>query len=216
MKYVDPTGQSTWVVYNPEAMNYTVVGGDLSDDSLNIYVVEKNENNEWVRTNDAPIGQTATMYSFFDVDGINIYGWQVGTVIDPIDYSGILFLQQMTPDVGLAEYMSNARTNHIWDFKVTNGVEGHLDSPDIYRGMPISNGVYASARDVGNIAAGLVGGTNGLSWFSFRLGCDVYQTYEASKRNESFTPSLEGASTISAQRYGWEIGINRYLSREKK
>lgn len=79
---------------------------------------------------------------------------------------------------------------------------------EIYRGMPISETqdgqpVYASARDVGNIAAGYVARHNGLSWILTRIGCDLYQSYVTSRNNHKFTIDLEGPSTTLAQFYGW-------------
>ncbi|MCR5003896.1 MAG: hypothetical protein K5984_05960 [Bacteroidales bacterium] len=76
------------------------------------------------------------------------------------------------------------------------------------RGMPIattkdSQQVYASARDIGNIAAGYVAGNNGLSWVLTRLGCDAYQSYQTSKKNNTICWEREGETTISAQRLGW-------------
>ena len=59
--------------------------------------------------------------------------------------------------------------------------------------------IYTSARDVGNIAAGIVAAKNGISWLDARLAFDVYQSY--SSRNLE----MEGLSTQSAQLYGWLI-----------
>lgn len=57
--------------------------------------------------------------------------------------------------------MLGARTNKRYDFKVTNGTNTKVADIDIYRGMPIFkdiNGIviYSSARDIGNIMAGLL------------------------------------------------------------
>ena len=126
------------------------------------------------------------------------------------DNSGNRFLSQFGLSTNLAQYMMRARTNHIWDFKITNGTsKTPIPDIDIYRGMPITFGgetFYASARDVGNIAAGYVGGENGLSWNSFRFGCDSYQTLLSSLKNGAFSLEFEKASTTSAQRVGWERG----------
>ena len=209
MKFVDPTGKSTRV-RKLENGTYEVVGGDLSDNDLGIYVGRLDKNGTWVQLDDNPIGYTPTLYSFFNSDEGKNHGWQVGAIIDPNDNSGNRFLAQFRTHTSLFEYISKARTNHIWDFKATNGFSNSIiDGIDPYRGMPIGSTrnrpVYASARDVGNIAAGIVTGAHGMSWLSARFGFDAYQSY-SSKR-----PTIEGLSTRTAQRYGWRIGHDQWL-----
>lgn len=172
---VDWDGRETWVI-NRDGL-YEVIGGVLNDD-LNIYEYHSDDNGNYSVRGES-IGQTATATSFYDSDAEK---WVVGSIIDPNDNSGKDFLASME-GVSVVEYMDKARTNHEWDFKVTNGTPGvkYTDKTDISRGMPIaasSDGqpVYASARDVGNIAAGYVAGNNGLSWELTRLGCDMYQS----------------------------------------
>lgn len=99
------------------------------------------------------------------------------------------------------EYAMNARTNHKYDFKVTNGTENKIEGINIYRGMPIGkniNGqiIYTSARDIGNITAGYIAGANGMSWFATRIAFDLYQR------------GIEGKSTRNAEYYGWRMGYN--------
>ncbi len=209
MKYVDPTGKSTRVKRLDDG-TYEVVGGDLSDSDLGIYVGIVDSDGNWTQTEQSPIGRTATLYSFFNLDENADYGWQIGSIINPQDNSGNRFLRQFGFSTNLAQYMIRARTNNIWDFKVTNGTsKSPIPGIDIYRGMPITFGgdtFYASARDVGNIAAGYVGGINGLSWESLRFGCDSYQTLQSSLKKGTFSRDYEKASTTSAQRVGWERG----------
>ena len=99
------------------------------------------------------------------------------------------------------DYAMNARTGRKYDFKVTNGTEDAIEGIDIYRGMPIgkkTNGqtVYTSARDVGNIAAGYIAGSNGMPWTAARIAFDCYQG------------SIEGVSTRNAEYYGWRMGAH--------
>lgn len=72
-----------------------------------------------------------------------------------------MFYDKWQPE--LIDYMANARNGHKYDFKVSNGepTSAYGSKPDPYRGMPIGKGtdgknIYASARDIGNIAAGYV------------------------------------------------------------
>jgi len=65
--------------------------------------------------------------------------------------------------------------------------------------------VYASARDVGNMAAGYVAGLNGLSWSAIRFGADLYQSYQASFKEHRIRLNGEGMTTTNAQFYGWRM-----------
>ena len=74
--------------------------------------------------------------------------------------------------------------------------------------MPISDGadgktVYASARDVGNMAAGYVAGRSGFSWAMTRAGCDAYQVMMNHKNHKENRLVGEGQSSKSAQFLGW-------------
>ena len=156
------------------------------------------------------IGLSATSTSFYNSDTGE---WAVGSLIDPDDNSGIDFLSKMA-GVTLIDYVDKARTNHEYDFKVTNGTQSVTEDakqkPKEYsmRGMPITKTndgqvVYASARDVGNIAAGYVAGSNGISWGLTRLTCDAYQSLETSRKNKRIILEREGRTTRSAQKVGW-------------
>lgn len=65
----------------------------------------------------------------------------------------------------------------------------------VYRGM-LLDGKIASARDIGNYAAGYVAGDNGLSWETARLGFDGLESYQQGRL------ATEGMTTQSAQRLG--------------
>ena len=209
MRFVDPRGRSTQVRRLDDG-RFEVIGGNLEDSDLGIYVGELDQDGAWKQTEKDAIGYSATLYSFYNTDEGENHGWQIGAIIDPHDNSGQRFMNRFGSYSNLLEYMLRARTNHSWDFKVTNGVSNNpIDGISIYRGMPITIGgnvVYASARDVGNIVAGYVGGINGLSWESFRFGCDTYQTFYSSLKKGSLSKEVEGMTTTTAQRLGWEKG----------
>jgi RHS repeat-associated protein len=209
VRFVDPRGRSTQVRRLDDG-RFEVIGGNLEDSDLGIYVGELDQDGAWKQTEKDAIGYSATLYSFYNTDEGENHGWQIGAIIDPHDNSGQRFMNRFGSYSNLLVYMLRARTNHSWDFKVTNGVSNNpIDGISIYRGMPITIGgnvVYASARDVGNIVAGYVGGINGLSWESFRFGCDTYQTFYSSLKKGSLSKEVEGMTTTTAQRLGWEKG----------
>ena len=201
IRYVDPDGSETHVKRNDDG-TYEVIGGVLNDD-LNIYVYTTDKNGEYT-VKGKSIGVTETTTAFYNSDKNT---WATGATIDPNDQSGMNFLEKMESlSVTLDDYIDKARNDHPYDFKVTNGTNGVV-SRDIkyqYRGMSIGKNetgqnIYTSARDVGNIAAGIVAAKNGISWLDARLAFDVYQSY--SSRNLE----MEGLSTQSAQLYGWLI-----------
>ncbi len=69
-----------------------------------------------------------------------------------------------------------------------------------YRGSVTSSGEYASARDFGNMVAGIVAGRKGFNWNDTRFAFDVLQGAPEPKVSQL------------AQRYGQEIGVKIYNS----
>ena len=223
---IDPDGRSTLVIDQGDG-KYKVIDGNLEDDDLNIYLNDI----------EGPIiGVTTSITSFYNSDKRK-GEWAIGSIIDLNDPSGAEFLNTLEADTpNIANYMWNARGNHKYDFKNTNGTEQKINNIDQYRGMQISaeNGVpvITSARDIGNIAAGYMAGVNGISWNDAVEAFDAYQTYT------DLSPSLkrsvidgaitfltgdpgglkkilfplmqnkksEGMSTRNAEQYGWKKG----------
>jgi hypothetical protein len=73
--------------------------------------------------------------------------------------------------------------------------------------------VFASARDVGNIAAGLVAARSDLSWSTARFGFDFLETSQKFGTIDAtlYYPffgvkAIEGSSTQYAERLGFRIG----------
>ncbi|MBO5603155.1 MAG: RHS repeat-associated core domain-containing protein [Prevotella sp.] len=195
--YVDPDGRETHVAMNGDG-KYSVIGGVLNKDR-NIYVYSKDKNGNYTIRGKS-IGITTSTTSFYNSDYNNGKGaWMVGAIMDPQDTSGKNFLNNIiSEDVTLIDYMYNARNNHPYDFKVTNGQDNlvSMDSKYIYRGMIIGKTVsgqfiYSSARDIGNIAAGIVAAKNGIPWAAARIAFDLYQG------------GIESLSTRNAEFYGW-------------
>lgn len=202
---IDHDGQSTWVLNKGNGI-YSVVGGRLDDNDKNIYQGYY-EKGKFIKTNS--IGITTSITSFYNSD--NDGGkWSIGSEINMNDNSGDLFLNRIisnNPPM-LDDYIPNARNNHPYDFKVTNGTSRPINGIDIYRGMPIGvtgNGkkIITSARDIGNIAAGYEAGMNGMTWEMSRIAFDGYQK------------GVEGISTRNAEWYGWRMGYNNSDSTHK-
>lgn len=206
--YVDPEGLSTAVLRNEDG-TYAVNSVDLNDGDLGIYVYyQDSEGNYTVRGE--KIGVTPTLYSFYNCDE----GLVVNAIINPNDFSGDNFLKEMKSGVNLWSYVFNkGRGGHIYDFKVSNNQEGvYLDSAkEQYRGMPIgiASGeiIYASARDIGNMGAGIVATTHGIPYSCARLAFDIYQTMQ-NGHLLSGRLDRELPGTASAELYGYLIGYS--------
>ena len=193
---IDPDGSYTKVIQKKDG-TYVVIGGELDGDN-NIYLYSNGERG-------ASIGQSVCETSFYNSDQGT---WQVGAIIDPNDKSGQEFLDKMSStSITLPDYVDKARNEHTYDFKVTNGEGENYKGIDTYRGMQIKghdgNNVYASARDVGNIAAGMIAAKNGLSWAEARLAFDGYQSLHDYSNSKSGKFKFEGISTQNAEWYGF-------------
>ena len=110
--------------------------------------------------------------------------------------------------------MLNGYGGKKYDFKRSNGTDKVVYEPgvnyiNIFRGMPILDGkngkpIYASARDIGNIGAGLVAGKAGMGWSTARLG---FNTLESWQNNHLTT---EDIGTQYGEKLGWRIGNQMY------
>ncbi|NDV84258.1 DUF6443 domain-containing protein [Bacteroides sp. 51] len=200
IRFVDPTGTSTWVMRNDDG-TYRVVGGDLEDGDNNIYVWSINDGN---LTMGESIGVTPVSTSFYNSDD-NMW---LGT-IDPFDKSGYYFMTDLFfNNPGVGHYMMNATKNGDYDFK-RNGIENKKEDMEpteyYYRGTYLGETkdrkpVYSSARDIGNMGAGFIAGRHDIPWSLARIPFDLLESYQ-NKR-----PSIEGMSTQNAEYYGWQWG----------
>ena len=216
INYIDPDGKSTWVIQNADGTYKIVAGGDPDDDDNNIYVTYTDINGYIVKC--GSIGRTATPYSFYNHDTGR---WAENSIIDLSDESGNSFLSIFYGNdrPNLFSYINNAGNNKMYDFKVTNGMTSPPKIPlDPYRGMAIGTTtdgikIIASARDIGNIAAGYEAGVNGINWFLARFAFDLYQTrsnYKSGKQHK-FRFVKESPSTQKAEMLGWTMGYDYFL-----
>ena len=197
---IDPTGMLSTDVVENEDGTYTVVGGDAEDGDKGIYVVSQNEEGDLQRTGEV-IGESITTHSFFGDDGEAV----VGAVIDTESTEGKDFIldEIIADDPNLVEYMPNATGGEKYDLK-TRGIENRGDQTIeqyMYRGSKSRNRTYGSARDFGNMGAGIVAARNGLDWSTTRLGFDGLQSVQEGK------VATEGITSQAAQLVGFMIGI---------
>jgi len=102
--------------------------------------------------------------------------------------------------------MINATGGGLYDFK-SRGYDG-VGSYELhcYRGMPFF-GDIATARDIGNAAAGFMAGKEGFGWSMTRLAFDGLESVQ------NWRLSIECPTSQNAQRYGYGIGL--FFNRHK-
>ena len=196
----DPLGDSTFVTKLGDG-KYKVIGGNLAGDHNGIFV--RNEDNSIGEM----IGYSLTPQSFYNPDKANESERWMGT-IDVNDQSGRAFMNDIQINFpGDAKYIANATGGKKYDFKRTNGGDNVLYDTDeeYYRGMPVmkpihNQTVFASARDLGNVAAGYVAGRMGNNWMMSRAAFDALESYQQGKL------SVETSSTQYAEFLGYALG----------
>ena len=201
IKITDPDGYHVEVTPSLHG-KYSVVGG-FADNDLNIYV-------HYGTKNQKVIGRMLTKYSFMDERGNAVKN----AVIDLSDKSGEKFLSNFMKDTpNLMVYMPNAVGGEKYDFKRAGTKIGdalYNNSSYHNRGMRVRLGgktYIASARDIGNFAAGYVAGKNDLSWDAARAAFDGLETAQHAVRGK-LGIYREGKPTQYAERLGYNIGTH--------
>ena len=195
---------------------YEVVGGGKPDNDKNIYLVDdKNKNILDGHGSKVVIGQSLTPYSFFTDNNKPVEG----AIINLNSSSAIDFIKGtiMPLSFSLKTYMSRGthggNGEYNWDYK-TIGVPDTKDLQVIrkyyYRGEKV-NGIpgttnksmiiIASARDIGDYAAGYVAGKAGTGWLLARLALDGYESWGAKKFK------AEGNTTKAAEKFGYDAAV---------
>ncbi len=207
IRFIDPDGMrvtSTDVLKNKDG-TYKVVDAKPDGDK-NVYV----QNAKGERTGEV-IGRTISDRSFIYDNGKAA----VGAIINLNDYTGSNFLNKtiIGGNITLSQYVGNARGRQQYDFK-TIGIDkipANQREEYKYRGMPFYNiegyeyksdnmPIIATARDIGNVAAGYIAGANNLRWEISRIAFDALESIQQKR----FT--TEGQTTQLAQRIGYDIG----------
>ncbi len=216
IRMIDPDGMFSTDVTKNEDGTYKVVSAK-ADGDRKIYV----QNSDGERTGQV-IGQTISDRSFLSDNGQAV----VGAKIDLSDKSGANFLNNKIlgdKDLGLLGYANKAKGGEELDFKTngpngeTNGIAGipsNQQQTYKYRagvvdgvpGLGDNSGLptIATARDVGNIAAGYVAAYNNLSWGDFRLAADRLESKQKGHL------AVEGQTTQMAQRTDYRLGVSAF------
>jgi len=212
---MDPNGDSTFVNKNSNG-TYSVIGGNLDGDHNGIFIQKADGSIGEM------IGYSVTPESFYcsDCDVLEKDKW-MGT-INTTDQSGRNFLNNYQKNYpGLLKYIGNAEGGEKYDFKRTNGGDESIYNveSDYYRGMPLmstvnNQRVFASARDVGNIGAGLTAGLSGMSWGIARFGFDLLETKQHYNETGNINWTTETTSTQYSQKVGFEIGAIMYYNNQ--
>lgn len=138
----------------------------------------------------------------------------VGARIDLRDRSGQKFFDEEIRRVDIVTYALNAGNKGRYDFKMRGwpSMQAKEMSEEVYtyRGMPFQ-GKIASARDIGNYAAGYVAGAHGLSWISTRLAFDAYHSYKHGRLEAE--PAVSQAAQWEGYKVGWSEYEVRYYQR---
>lgn len=216
-RMIDPDGRSgeSTIVKDLGDGKYEVVGGDADDGDKGIYVDDgKGGKGE-------KIGESITSHSFFDDKNRAV----TGAIIDTNSNEGQDFIDNLIKEnPSLVKYMWNATGGEKYDFK-TEGIENRGSLTPLqykYRGSVDSNGEIGSARDFGNIGAGLVAARKGYTWTQARVAFDTLETAQessvipvAGKPIPVIKPAFEATTTVKAQMVGFARGLQRFQRTKK-
>ncbi len=102
-----------------------------------------------------------------------------------------------------------------------SGICKTTDPPSGAEEIRLRGALIASARDIGNYAAGYVAGVHGISWESARLAFDALETMQKvgfwqTVRHYPNNRIIEGQPTQQAQYKGYTQGQYTYISRKRK
>ena len=199
---MDPTGgsgfdPSTDVLDNGDG-TYKVVGGSLTDGDDRIYVVSKYGG---VTRTGVIIGRSFSLESFYNADNET---W-TGTISNSTDGMTWLHDNILANTPGNINYILNKESYNYKNVGYSPE-KGDVDEYH-YRGSLMRPGVYASARDIGNIAAGYVAGHSGAGWPATQLAFERRQAFSQGWRN-FFGNGHEPVGTVKAEYYGWRLGHN--------
>lgn len=214
---IDPGGDSTFVV-DLGGGKYEVIGAETISGDRGVYVATADEKGNKTGLTGEKLGNSITTHSFVKDNGEAAKG----AVIDMNSREGQKFLAGViTDNPSLIGYMWHGQNGNKYDIK-DEGYNGESEKiPYYYRGSVDSKGDIGSARDFGNIGAGLVAARKGLSWKQARFGFDLYQGISKPFYSMSMntipgismplkTPLSEGLTTQKAQMIGFLKGLQMF------
>jgi RHS repeat-associated protein len=175
---------------------YTVTGGTQNDDRT-IHIMVGGQ-----RT--GTLGTMLTPWSFFNDDATPV----IGASINVADQTGVNYLNNEVANAGPSSFPAFGPDGAL-DFKARGDNPQSKDNNiNHHRGMPIGEGLFASARDVGNAGAGYAAANNGMPRYLTRKAFDVVD--HASTR--SLRP--EGQPSRQAQQLGYNAGAKARAERQ--
>ncbi|CAL2063827.1 hypothetical protein T190820D02B_60001 [Tenacibaculum sp. 190524A05c] len=153
LKFIDPTGMG------PE----TTIVKDIGDGKYEVTAWVDDGKTDVVLEDGTKIGESLTTHSFVDAKNNAVEG----AIIDTNSTEGQDFIDDeiIEGDPNLFDYKDNAKLNQDYDFKSRNLNNESTDKEALVhrtRGSMTSDGKMASARDFGNMAAGIVATRNGV------------------------------------------------------
>jgi len=207
IKYIDPDGCST----------HTDIDGNVlavyDDKDLGVYRHESwNVNNYSSKNTSAggeKMGETWTALGFADFDVYEKSGEVVVGKGAKIDLNSNWATDKVNGIVSrnpsLAEYQSKAGEGGVWDLKA------HTPNGSKYYGSNLY-GKYASARDAGNFAAGMVSVKSIVPTGIVDMGFGAYNMTGNSKLGTGIITSVVGVATVFVPPLGIGAGylIGRY------
>jgi hypothetical protein len=216
IKFFDPTG----MLESTHTDTYGNVIAVYDDDDLGVYKHDDAKTKKDVDTKRAEtktksgggkkMGETLEWWSFADDNGKGVGKIDFGS------YEARDWINSTKPK-GLSDYMHNAGTNGKYDFK-SDGITDTMTEDEIkqyrYRGSQISEGVFVSARDAGNMFAGMYSSL----FFSKFVSLKAFGAFEANGNrlnskivNQAFTnwtaPYGERYRSHIMQKNGYEKGF---------
>ena len=178
MKFTDPTGLST-LIDSTGKVHEVIPDGDLG---IYMFNIGEDYGGRLLKECGTYVGETVAWNSF-----INQEMWDQFNAIVPegrIDLASNWarerideYYNKLNPNDAkdFIEYSLNAGNNEIYDLK------SYAPGKDLYYGSQIVPGVYISARDTGNIFAGLVARASGLKYNFAMSGFGAFQIANNSK-----------------------------------
>ncbi|CAM1360309.1 hypothetical protein TPENAI_10529 [Tenacibaculum litopenaei] len=153
LKFIDPTGMG------PE----TTIVKDIGDGKYEVTAWVDDGKTDVVLEDGTKIGESLTTHSFVDEKNNAVEG----AIIDTSSTEGQDFIDDeiVEGDPNLFNYKDNAKLNQKYDFKSRNLKVGSTGKEALVhrtRGSMTNDGKMASARDFGNMAAGIVAIRNGV------------------------------------------------------
>ena len=213
IRFIDPDGMGveTTIVEKGKKDGTYVVKDWINDGKTDV-----------VLENGTKVGESETTHSFVDDNNKAV----VGAVIDTNSREGQNFIDNEIIKGNPSElgYMPNATGGGDYDFKRRGMKEalkdGKTELQQLYRGSMTSDGKMTSARDVGNVAAGIVSGRAGNSYGESRFVFDALETKQKKGLLNTilfypFNRVREGQPTELAQKVGFEIGRKIFLHTPK-